>query len=324
MKFGSVSRGLTAAFLWACALSGPAPAWAAAGPSITSAEDNVAYAVAAICAPYALDGLERAKLPIGVGFVQPDGHDGLARPNPTGVRVGMAGFVHVTFSQKDGVRSCDVQAKGADPQALRKAALEAVAKRPEAFAPTKSRYLPGAFATEDMLCAAPGSAHPTAFVMLSSPRATERDRIAILFTLNKDPSRNAACDHESVRWNYRTLAEGQEAASPPPAVSPDCKLTLADRAPALGAGTVIDFEDRETSRARIAASEKRLGGQIDPDYRDRLRVVVKLDSGETQVFIAPAQTQIHLRDRVMAQGPARNPALPCNYVPPTIAVGAGG
>jgi len=312
---------LAAGFLWVCAMFASAAAWAAAGPSITSVEDNVAYAVAAICAPYALDNRDRANLPIGVGFVQPDRRDGLLQPNPTGVRVGVAGFVHVTFSQKPGERSCDVQARGADPQVLRRVALTALAARPEGFVPTRSKYLPGSFATEDTLCAAPDSAHPTAFVMLSSPRAAERDTIAIMFTLNNFERRGASCDREGVQLNYRMLAAGPDAASPPPAVSQDCKLTLADHAPALGAGTVIDFEDREASFARIAASEKRLGGQIDPDYRDRPRVVVKLDSGETQVFIAPAQMQIHLRDRVTAQGPARNPALPCNYVPPTIAAG---
>lgn len=187
-----------------------APAPVVAGPSLMSAEDNVAYAISAICAPYALDQVERTSLPIGHGLVQPDGHDGLAKPNPTGVRVGMAGFVHVTFSQRpDGSRSCDVQAKGADPQALRRVALDALAERAEHFVPMKSTYLPGRFASEDMLCASPDSSHPTAFVMLSSPHPEDRDRIAILFTLDRGETRLAGCDQEGVPMNYRALATPQ-------------------------------------------------------------------------------------------------------------------
>ena len=221
MRWGSASCLLVAGLL--CAWATFSPARAGAGPSLTSVEDNVSYAVASICAPYALDDLDRTSLPIGRGLVQPDGHDGLARPNPTGVRVGMAGFVHVTFSQKSGSRSCDVQAKGADPQALRKAALDVLATRPERFAPTKSRYLPGSFATEDGLCSSPDSTHPGAFVMLSSPTAAERDRIAILFTLTNQEPRGAQCDHDGVRLNYRTLV------SPPWPVSLTSQIRLGRR-----------------------------------------------------------------------------------------------
>ena len=182
-----------------------------AAPSLISAEDNAAYAVGEICAPYALDNKDRAELPIGRGLVEPDGHDGFARPNPTGVRVGMAGFVHVTFSQGGvgGPRSCDVQAKGADPQALRKAVLDVMSRRVEQFAPQKSKYMPGRFGTEDILCAAADSQHPGAFIMLSSPRADERDRIAMIFTLRGGGDRSAACDHPGVPMNYRTLADPQ-------------------------------------------------------------------------------------------------------------------
>ena len=187
-----------------------APISVVATPSLLSAQDNVAYAVSALCAPYALDRAERTSLPIGHGLVQSDGHDGLAKPNPTGVRVGLAGFVHVTFVQKpDGSRSCDVQAKGADPQALRKAALDALAERDEHFVPAKSKYLPGRFASEDMLCASADGPHPMAFVLLSSPHPEDRDRIAILLTLDSGASRLASCDREGVPMNYRTLANPQ-------------------------------------------------------------------------------------------------------------------
>jgi hypothetical protein len=181
-----------------------------ATPSVFSAEDNVVYAISTICAPYALDLVERDGLPIGKGLVQPDGHDGLARTNPTGVRVGMAGFVHVTFVQsQDGSRSCDVQAKGADAQAVRRAALKALEGRPEQFAPMKSIYLPGRFASEDRLCASPTGPNPSAFIILSSTSPEQQGRIALLFTLHNGGARLAACDREGVPMNFRTLAPPQ-------------------------------------------------------------------------------------------------------------------
>lgn len=187
-------------------LSGASP-MSAASPSFTSVDDNLAYAIGSICAPFALDGVSRKDLPINQGLVHPDGHDGLARANPTGVRVGIAGFVHVTFSERpDGSRSCDIQAKAADPQALRRAALTELAQRPEQFAPTKSKYLPGSFVTEDMLCAAADSSHPTGSILLSSPRPGEPGGIGIFFTLTAGGTRMESCDHEGVRMNYRTLA----------------------------------------------------------------------------------------------------------------------
>lgn len=184
---------------------------ALAESSLTSStEDSVAYAVGSICAPFALDRVDRSALPINHGMVRPDGHDGLAQANPTGVRVGFSGFVHVTFSESpNGRRSCDVQANGADPQALRKAALAELGKRAERFTPEKSKYLPGRFATEDMLCAAADSSKPFAMVVLSSPHPEERARIAIMFTLTDGLSRDAGCDHEGVALNYRTLAPPQ-------------------------------------------------------------------------------------------------------------------
>jgi hypothetical protein len=206
-------RNLNQRLAAAWALAAPlicAPASAMAGPSLTSVEDNVAYAASAICAPYALDQTDRPGLPIGRGLVQPDGHDGLARPNPSGVRVGVAGFVHVTFAQRpDGSRMCDIQARGADPQTLRKVALDALAARPERFAPTKSKYLPGQFASEDMLCAAADGAHPTAFALLSATAPAQRDKVAILLTLSTAQNRMPACDQAGVPMNFRTLAPTQ-------------------------------------------------------------------------------------------------------------------
>jgi hypothetical protein len=102
-----------------------------------------------------------------------------------------------------------------------------------------------------------------------------------------------------------------------------CSLTLPDHAAAQGGGTVTGFEDREKSLARVAEVEKSVGGRIDPAYADSPRVVVKLDGGRSQIFIAPAGMQVQLGDRVTLQGGARNPALPCHYVPPLIVADQG-
>lgn len=179
---------------------------AAADPSLTSAEDNVAYALGAICIPFVLDGTSRESLPLNQRLVHPDGFDALARPNPEAVRVGLAGFVHVTFTGgPGGLRGCDIGAKDADPQSLRKALLAVLAMRPEGFSPTRSKYLPGRFATEDMLCAAADSPHSGAFVLLSATHPEERGRISVLFTLANVSARMESCDHEGVKLNYRTL-----------------------------------------------------------------------------------------------------------------------
>ncbi len=179
-------------------------------PSLTSAEGNVAYAVSAICAPFVLDGVDEARLPTHQQLVHGDGWNEqvFQRLGTQPVRVGFAGFVHVGVSASGGNRECDITAARADPQALRQAALTALAVRPEHFAPTKSRYLPGRFATEDMLCASADSAHPTALVLLSSPRPEESSKVALIFTLSDAGPRMQSCDQAGVPMNYRTLAAG--------------------------------------------------------------------------------------------------------------------
>jgi hypothetical protein len=187
----------------------PAAAAEKAQPSLTSAESNVAFAVKSICAPYVLDGVEEAKLPLRRPLVAEDGYSSpsIQQLGAKAVRVGFAGYVHVGVGGPNGARRCELSAARADPQSLRKVVLETLAERPEHFAPTRSRYLPGArWDSEDTLCAAADSAHPGAFALLSVAPAAERDRIAILLTLAEAPARGAQCDHEGVRMNYRTLA----------------------------------------------------------------------------------------------------------------------
>jgi hypothetical protein len=177
------------------------------GPSWTSGESNIAYAVSAICAPFVFDGRDATSLPMSRPLVSDDGWNEVtferlgARP----VRVGLAGFVHVAVAAKDGRRQCEVTSSHADPQALRASALAVLARRSEGFAPTRSRYAPGRFAAEDMLCAAATSPHPGGFVLLSAARPENRDQVAVLLSLSDGAPRMASCDHDGVRMNYRTL-----------------------------------------------------------------------------------------------------------------------
>ena len=127
--------------------------------------------------------------------------------------------------------------------------------------------------------------------------------------------------------------------SPPPAPAPAvpaaaaqalpgaetlaCTLKSAPTPVALGAGTVYGFENRSISLARIQLTEQTVGGKIDPDYVDNLRVDVHLDSGRDIVFLVPKALAVRVGDRVTVQGGYRNAALPCNYIPNLITADLG-
>lgn len=176
-------------------------------PSLTSAEANVAFAVPAICVPYVLDAKTEAELPLKRPLVA---SDGWVEPtfqrmgvSATNLRVGFAGRVHVAIAAPGNARACELSASADDAQALRKVVLQALEARPERFAPTRSRYLPGSrFESEDMLCTAADSARPNTFVLLSTAHTPGM----ILLTLRDSPPRGEACDHEGVKMNFRTLA----------------------------------------------------------------------------------------------------------------------
>jgi hypothetical protein len=111
------------------------------------------------------------------------------------------------------------------------------------------------------------------------------------------------------------------APAPPPQASPAppaCGLALPARTASLGSGTVQRIEDQTTSVARVFATQRAMKAQIDPDYADTPRVVVKLDSGDLMAVATLAAMDLHPGDRVEVLGPARNPALPCNYLPPRV------
>ena len=202
---GSISLAL---MLAAC---GPGQVAGQGGPSWTSAEDNIAYAVSAICAPYVLDQADVAALPSNQHLVRDDGWKEITfeHLNARPVRVGFAGFVHAAVGTIDGHRQCEITSRNADPRALRNAALAALAKRPEGFAPEKSRYYPGRFASEDNLCASGRSRHPGGFVLISAAHPEEQARTAVLLTMDDTSTRMAECDQPGVPRNYRTLIEPQ-------------------------------------------------------------------------------------------------------------------
>jgi hypothetical protein len=206
-------------------------------PSWTSGDDNIAYAVSAFCSPYVFDGANTSKLLIHQRLVRDDGWRGddgnfSQDSEVEHVRVGYAGSVHVAMSETGSGRQCVItgrplfapahmtvadaqtakkrafnaeafRAAAADAQTLRNAALRALAGRPEGFAPTKSQYLPGRFATEDMLCTSPSSAHPGGLVVLSAGGADVGGEV--LLTMGDVPPRMPACDQVGVPMNYRTL-----------------------------------------------------------------------------------------------------------------------
>ena len=174
-------------------------------PSQTSAEDNVAYAVSAICLPFIADHVAETALPLRARLVGSDGFKMPAVDQHGGkvVRVGGAGFVHVGIVALGESRDCEVSAYLGDPQSLRRATLAALDRSPLMFTPAKSRYLPGRFETEDLLCSAADSARPAAFVFLSSPFATEQ--VKLLLTISDGGRRNESCDRDDVKLNYRTL-----------------------------------------------------------------------------------------------------------------------
>ena len=193
--------------LAACA---PKPDNAPPGPSWTSAERNIAYAVSAICAPYVLDGVEESALPMHQRLVHEDGwrESTFQKMAATPVRVGLACFVHVAVAESGGGRRCEITSRQADAQALRRAALQVLAARSEGFTPTKSNYLPGRFATEDWLCANVNSGHPGSFVLMSAASPQDQQRASVYLTMVDGPERPQSCDHAGVQLNFRTLASG--------------------------------------------------------------------------------------------------------------------
>jgi hypothetical protein len=160
-------------------------------------EDNIEFAVNRFCAPFVLDHEAEETLPTHEAFVHRDIVDVVGNIVPEDFRIGAA-------------RVCDVGARGVDPQLARRAALAALAESAEAFVPAKSRYYPGRFATEDMLCASPASRRPGANVLLSANHPEAQAGVAILLTISDDGHRGPQCDRDDAEMNYRRLIKPNE------------------------------------------------------------------------------------------------------------------
>jgi hypothetical protein len=102
-----------------------------------------------------------------------------------------------------------------------------------------------------------------------------------------------------------------------------CPMVMPPSPIAFGNGVVMSFDDRAMSMARIQFTQAQTHGQIDPNYIDNQRVIVRLGSGELRVFLVPKTMQVHPGDRVTFQGIYRNMNLPCNYVPNLITADTG-
>lgn len=102
-----------------------------------------------------------------------------------------------------------------------------------------------------------------------------------------------------------------------------CLLVMPPAPAGFGMGTVVGFEDRATSLARIKLTEANTGGPIDPAYIDNQRVTVRLMNGNYRVLLVPTTMQVQVGDRIRFQGGFRNMSLPCNYVPNLITADLG-
>jgi hypothetical protein len=85
---------------------------------------------------------------------------------------------------------CAVTVTAGDPADVRKAVLDAVAQRPERFAPAKTAWDPGALAARDTLCNAPSRRALNVVVETSKPGAP----VVVKATVIEGPSRDQRCD----------------------------------------------------------------------------------------------------------------------------------
>ena len=77
-----------------------------------------------------------------------------------------------------------------DPALVRQAVLDAVAQRPEGFAPARTAWDPGALASRDTLCNAPGRRALNVVVETAKPGAP----VAVKATVIEGASRDQRCD----------------------------------------------------------------------------------------------------------------------------------
>ena len=196
-------RSITFIAVAVCTTSERASAASMVGPTAEIADAG--GMLTKICLPFVVDGLdpqEHIEWFANHGSKEPLlEQQGLSR-----IQSGPLGAVYLGRNRQ-GARDCEIVVRRADPMAARAAALVALAARGERFAPERSRYLPGNFAAEDMMCAAADSKHLGAFVMLSAAHPEDSGRVSILVSVT-DQVRQAGCDQPGVPLNFRMLAPG--------------------------------------------------------------------------------------------------------------------
>jgi hypothetical protein len=104
--------------------------------------------------------------------------------------VGDAKGQDVAIHRETNPNLCVVTVGAGDPAEARKAVLEAVAKRPEAFAPAKTAWDPGALASRETLCNRPGRRAINVVVETAKPGATP----ALTATVVEGRTRDQRCD----------------------------------------------------------------------------------------------------------------------------------
>lgn len=85
---------------------------------------------------------------------------------------------------------CVVTASAGDPVELRRAVLDAVAARPEQFAPARTAWAPGAFAAREALCNRPGRRALNVVVETARPGASP----ALTASVVEGRTRDQRCD----------------------------------------------------------------------------------------------------------------------------------
>jgi hypothetical protein len=101
---------------------------------------------------------------------------------PVGDAKGQAVAVH----RETTPNLCAVTVTAGDPAEVREAVLGAVAKRPEAFAPSKTPWDPGALASRETLCNAPGRRALNVVVETAKPGGAPVLTASIIETRSRD------------------------------------------------------------------------------------------------------------------------------------------
>jgi hypothetical protein len=99
----------------------------------------------------------------------------------------------------------------------------------------------------------------------------------------------------------------------PPAACPLSRVTLALPAPAPG--VVVAFVSKQKAATLIMHTESLAHAQIDPDYVDNQRVVLRLSSGRRAVVLVPHDMTVTIGEAVTFTPGHASRGDKCLYVP---------